>query len=103
MERRKLMKRRHPRYSLTATAKGREITLMGVTKEVKGAVRGRIRNISAGGLCFETAQPLRVSSLVRCEIPLAKVPVAVPTLLQVRWARPDHGEYNYRIGLQFVL
>ena len=100
---RKSMKRRHPRYGLTSKVRGREITLLGTSQRSKAVVRGQIQNISAGGLCLETAQRIRVSSLVRCEIPLPRIPVAIPTLMQVRWAHRNATGHTYRVGLQFLL
>src|SRR5687768_15780917 len=68
------------------------------------AMQGRIVDISEGGLCLLTRIPLKVSSPVRCNSPLSsKVPIAVPSLLQVRWAYKGPESLEYRSGLQFLL
>ena len=99
----KLVKRRHPRYVLRSEVEDGEITLVGVKQGLKAPIHGQIQNISAGGLCFKTTSPVEISGLVRCEIPLPHLSVAIPTLMEVRWTEPNTAENSYRVGLQFLL
>ena len=99
----KRVKRRYTRYALTSKLRGTEISLVGATGKRKNPIRGQIQNISAGGLCLRTPQPVHVASLLRCEIPFPRVPVSIPTLMQVRWAYKEPTGNSYRVGLQFLL
>jgi PilZ domain len=68
------------------------------------AVTGKVHNISHGGICFITAQPIRQSSPVHCCIGASKAPVNIPTLMQVRWIQKHKLQADtYLIGLQFLL
>jgi PilZ domain-containing protein len=67
-------------------------------------LHGRVRNVSNAGMCLVTEQPLEASSLLRCGVPLPGAPVAVPTLMQVRWTRQNGSRFgSYISGLQFIL
>jgi hypothetical protein len=51
-----------------------------------------------------SSQPFVRSSLLRCEIQVADVPVGVPTLMQVCWSRKQNLKTeSYLSGLQFLL
>jgi len=40
---------------------------------------------------------------VRCDIAMPDIPVAIPTLMQVRWtAKRGHKSLNYLSGLRFI-
>jgi len=70
----------------------------------KPAVLGRIQNMSKGGICFLSQQPVSRASLLRCEIGMEDAPTSVPTLLLVRWTKKQNLETNsYLSGLQFLL
>jgi hypothetical protein len=63
-----------------------------------------VQNVSKGGLCLISSQPMPRSSLVRCEIGVSEVPVGIPTLMQVRWTRKQNLQAEaYLTGLQFLL
>lgn len=96
-------KRGHPRYRLTREVRARELSLLGSPKIRTGWLRGRIQNISRGGLCLLTHQGMKVSRLCLCEIRFPKIPVSIPTLLQVRWTQKSAKGASYRAGLQFLL
>jgi hypothetical protein len=69
----------------------------------KPPVLGRIQNVSKGGICFLSQQPVTQASLLRCEIGMEDAPTAVPTLLLVRWTKKQNLESNsYLSGLQFL-
>jgi hypothetical protein len=67
-------------------------------------ILGRAQNVSKGGLCFLSQRPVSQSSVLRCEMRAADVPVPIPTLLLVRWTkRPNVRGKNYLSGMQFLL
>ena len=94
-------RRRHPRYRVSGELRARELPLLGSPKGHKGVIRGRVQNISTGGFCVLTDQAMKVSNLVRCEVRLLKIPVAIPVVLQVRWIHRNSEEYAYKVGMQF--
>jgi len=65
-------------------------------------VRGALRDISAGGLCLQSDRPLKQSQVVLCDLPIPGLPVAIPTLMNVRWVRQSPEAQEYTIGLQFL-
>ena len=98
-------RRRYPRYAHTL-----DIELTVVPTELESRQRrappvlGRVRNVSNEGICLVTEQPLEDSSLLRCGVSLPGAPVAVPTLMQVRWTRRSGAKRDgYISGLQFIL
>jgi PilZ domain len=51
-------------------------------------ISGRTQNISHKGLCIITSEPIRSSSLIRCEIGVCDYSeVRITTLMRVRWTR----------------
>ena len=96
-------RRQYPRFPEVLDVRVREIQPLRSAIGGK-AVTGRVHNISHGGICFITTQPIRQSSPVRCRIGAPEAPVNIPTLMQVRWIQkhklqPD----TYLVGLQFLL
>src|SRR5881628_3832580 len=91
--------RQHPRFSrlieLEVTAASAEPV------ESARIVRGRTLNVSRGGMCLLTNEPLP-SPFVRCDLQFPNVPVPIPTLMQVRWSQRE-GRNQHLSGLQFVL
>ena len=66
-------------------------------------IRGRIQNLSEGGACILSAQPLPVSTFVSCEIAAPDVPVPIPSLMQVRWnAKRGRDNQHFVSGLRFI-
>jgi hypothetical protein len=64
---------------------------------------GRVQNVSKGGICFLSQQPVRQSSLLLCEIGVTEMPVPVPTVLSVRWTKKQPVQpAAYLSGLQFL-
>ena len=66
-------------------------------------IRGEVCNISAGGMCLLTDDSVNVSDPFRCEILAPRMPVAIPVLLQVRWASKSSNGRTHRLGLQFLV
>jgi hypothetical protein len=65
---------------------------------------GRIHNLSNSGVCILSSSPLQADTFVRCDLPVFDAPVAIPTLMQVRWtAKRGHKSPSYISGLQFVV
>jgi hypothetical protein len=67
-------------------------------------IRGRIQNISAGGVCLITPRPIEKFSVLRCEITIGDVPLKIATLMQVRWTKKQNMQpEGYLSGLEFLL
>jgi hypothetical protein len=97
-------RRHHPRFRRGLALRWRPLPSLGVPRgEAKAAVRGRIENISQGGLCLLSKRSIPESSLVRCEIAVPGTRAAIPTLTQVRWTERASTNHGYKIGLQFLL
>jgi PilZ domain len=110
-------RRLHHRYPVIWELRGRVLRATEPTGEVSlpGSqdVHGAVSNLSAGGVCVLTDdQPeelsavrgeVEVSGAVRCEILVPDIPIGIPTLLQVRWARKTGDGDRYELGLQFLV
>jgi len=97
-------RRRDPRFPQILEI---EVNLVPPFDTAKGPgkpILGRAQNVSKGGLCLLSQRPVSQSSLLRCEMRAADVPVPIPTLLLVRWTKkPNVRGKNYLSGLQFLL
>ncbi|MEI2780233.1 MAG: PilZ domain-containing protein [Candidatus Competibacter sp.] len=60
--------------------------------------RERLKNISQGGLCFETASALQRGCVIRITIPVRKPPFE--TTGMIVWCRHVNGHYD--VGVQFA-
>jgi len=66
-------------------------------------IHGRIQNVSEGGVCILSTQPLPVANFVFCDIAVPDVPVPIPSLMQVRWsARRGRNGQPHMTGLRFI-
>jgi PilZ domain len=73
-------------------------------KKTTISITGRVQNISKGGICILTYQPLVRSALLRCEIIASDGEVGVPTIMQVCWTRKQQLPLDsYISGLRFLL
>jgi hypothetical protein len=95
-------KRRHPRLPVHTEIVGREFLLLESPQRVNETVRGRVEDVSEGGLCISTNRPLTVSFPIRCELPFADSPVPVPTLMKVQWTREISPQLHHS-GLRFLV
>ena len=102
-ERKDQERRDSPRYLQSCELRGKRVSLLGSPIENRGEFRGRIQNISRGGFCLLTDQLMVVSCLIRCEVFFPEIPIAIPTLMQVRWTQKNSKQHRYLIGLQFLL
>ena len=96
-------RRRHPRHLVQAVSGGKRIVLTLPGKGHRAGLRGKILNMSAGGLCLLSERVVEQNQVLRCQIPLRELPVPIPTLLQVRWIHRPTGSHTYRLGLRFLL
>ncbi len=92
------------RFPHSLEVSGHGMTATGRTAVSPIEFSGRVQNISEGGISLLSESSLTPSSFVRCSIQVPDVPVAVPTLMQVRWsvARRGNKSKSYLIGLLFV-
>jgi PilZ domain-containing protein len=67
-------------------------------------LRGRIQNISEGGVCLITSRPIERFSVLRCELTIGDVPLRIATLMEVRWTKKqDPDPETHLSGLEFLL
>jgi hypothetical protein len=102
-EERRTTRRHAVAYQLTGRALTAVTAGAGRGRPVIQEISGEIPDISAGGLSLLTDDRVEVADALRCEIRAPSLPIGVPTLLNVRWTRPDDGPYTYRLGLQFLV
>lgn len=68
------------------------------------SIAGRIENISRNGLCLATFSPIRLLSVIRCEIPVSETDIPIATLMRVRWTRECNPiESGFLSGLEAIL
>jgi hypothetical protein len=94
--------RQYPRYPELVTVRARELQPLKSGISLGKPVVGRVQNVSQGGLCLMSRQPLVRSSVIRCDIGVSEIPVGIPTLMQVRWTQKLQSD-SYVTGLQFLL
>ena len=96
-------RREHPRFPQVLDVHARSLSSVHSTPMPEKEFDGRVQNLSAGGVCILSSLPLPASSFVRCDIAMPDIPVAIPTLMQVRWtAKRGHKTLNYLSGLRFI-
>ena len=97
-------RRQYPRFPQLLELQAREVQPLGSEVEREKSVVGRVQNVSKGGLCLVSPQPMARSGLLRCEIGVLEIPVSIPTLMQIRWTRKQSLQTEtYVTGLQFLL
>src|SRR5438132_13881984 len=95
-------KRQELRYPFSCDIKAHELPSYGLSKARKGLIKGTVKDISSTGLALLTDHGVKPSTLMRCEIRISDLPVAIPVLSQVRWIQKNPGNRHYSIGLQFL-
>ena len=66
-------------------------------------IPARIQNLSRGGLCILTEEPLPARGVLLCEMVLPQVPITIPALLRVCWIQERGPAAKDRLaGLQFL-
>jgi len=96
-------RREHARYPQAIDVRARTMPPVRGSHATPKEIRGRIQNVSQGGLCVLSTQPLAVSTFLVCEIAMPDLPVSIPALMQVRWTIKRGNEaHHYIHGLRFV-
>jgi hypothetical protein len=96
-------KRRERRYPFSCDIEAQEMPPSGLSKDRMAPIRGTVFDISSGGLSFLTDHAVQPSTVMRCEIRIYDLPVAIPVLSQARWIQENPGGGTFRIGLQFLI
>ena len=95
-------RRAHPRFPFVLDIDMRKLPLVFSPQEPLGTVRGRLQNISRGGLCILTEEGLNGAAVMVCEITVPELPVPIPALTTIRWSEPRGGTgEGHLYGLQF--
>ena len=96
-------RRKYPRFPQVLEIEVEPVPPFDSPEAPRKSILGRAQNMSKGGICFLSQLPISQSSLLRCEMSAADVPVPIPTLLFVRWTkRPNVRGKSYLSGLQFL-
>ena len=96
-------RRLHARFPQALEVRARSMPPVTAAHSTPGEVEGRIQNLSQGGICIMSSQPLPVSNFVFCDISVPDIPVTIPALMQVRWTAKRGREANrYMNGLRFI-
>lgn len=66
-------------------------------------IDSQIKNVSEGGVCLMTTEPLEASQVIKISLPLPHVKITTPTLAEVRWVKKEAGKDHYQAGLRFLL
>jgi hypothetical protein len=99
-------RRLHQRHAVAFELTGSSLEAMqpydGATP-ARWELHGRVLDLGGGGLCLLTDEEVEVAVPFLCRILAPGMPIGIPTLLQVRWAKqPENGQL-YRLGLQFMM
>jgi c-di-GMP-binding flagellar brake protein YcgR len=65
--------------------------------------KGKVLNVSAGGVCLLTDEALKVGQVLKMALPLPSVEATTPTLAEVRWVQKQNKKGIYQAGLRFLL
>lgn len=97
----KLERRQDQRHPISNILEGQVLSVTGTPNQ---KIRGRLHDISRGGVCLLTNRRAKVSDLIRGSFALSGgVPAGVPSLMRVSWVQRQSKGPRYRIGLQFLL
>jgi PilZ domain len=66
-------------------------------------LRGKVENISRGGVGVLSDEQAPAEGVVRCEIAIPGSLGHIPTLLRTRWCDRVEGQGKYRLGLEFLV
>jgi len=66
-------------------------------------LRGKVENISRGGIGVLSDEQAPAEGVVRCEIAISGSLGHIPTLLRARWSDNVEGQGKYRLGLEFLV
>lgn len=63
-------------------------------------IPAEVRDVSQGGVGIRAERGIDENQVIRCAFSLPGIPVAIPTLMRVRWSSKVND--GYLIGLQFL-
>ncbi len=96
-------RREHARFPQALDVNARTMPPVRASHAAPREIQGRIQNVSEGGVCILSSQPLPISTFVFCEIAVPDIPVPIPALMQVRWtAKRGKEAHRYMNGLRFI-
>ena len=95
-------RRAYPRYPTRGEFRGNELAQLRSSQKSR-VVQGKVKDISDGGFSILTAHAPKTSTLLQGQLRLARVPVQIPTLVQVRWINRSLPGGGFKIGLQYVI
>jgi hypothetical protein len=96
-------RRRHPRFPQTLEVEACNVPPLTSKEQSKLLLLGRAQNVSRGGFCLLTHQPVDRSSLMLCHVGVSEGIPTIPTLVLVRWTKKQNvQDESYLSGLQFV-
>ncbi|MGH9511015.1 MAG: PilZ domain-containing protein [Terriglobales bacterium] len=96
-------RRRYPRFPQTLDVQASDVPPLKYKGQGKPPLTGRAQNVSKGGFCLLTDQPVDRSSLMLCHVGVSEGTTAIPTLVQVRWTRKQEiQDESYLSGVQFL-
>ena len=96
-------RRQHLRYPQTGELSASHLSPIAATKARKRIVQGQVKDISAGGVRMLTDQLLKESNLLQCNIAFAKLPAAIPALMEIQWIAKGEEEFKFTVGLRYIL
>jgi hypothetical protein len=82
-------------------SKGANFVLKGSKGSSKSISAGQMKNISNGGLCLVSKTKVNVNDFLRLSFKLEALPVAIPTLVEVRWVQKTTDSF-FKFGVRFV-
>jgi hypothetical protein len=96
-------RRQHARFPQALDVRARSLPPVRSRYTAPREIHGRIQNLSEGGACILSSQPLPVATFVSCEIAAPDVPVPIPSLMQVCWnAKRGRDNPHFMTGLRFI-
>lgn len=96
-------RREHARFPQAIDVRARTMPPVRASHAPSKEIQGRIQNVSQGGVCILSTQPLPISTYVFCEIAMPDIPVSIPSLMQVQWsAKRGRDAHHYIQGLRFI-
>ena len=90
-------KRKHQRLESTLPLQYRNLRKVGVTP-----LGSLTRNISEGGVCFESNEFISLACRLVVEINLPTVPKPIKAISKVAWIRKTPSGEQYELGNQFL-
>jgi|SRR5262249_37862506 len=95
-------RRREPRFPFTCSVEGIPTASRDPENQAP-LVRGTVVDLSAGGACVLTEQPVVLQSVLIWRFHLPSVPVAMPVLMQVRGVQSTPSTIrSVRVSLAFI-